>query len=161
MLIKLIVGMAFIGFTCSANADEAISFNSLPDFIKGEVGDVRAACMKDEHGVIFWHEMQGIQTFYLPQDKNLSILVDDRHVCNTQTKGGNCHTWVVVSCDVSIYRGQLRSPSSHFRMRLSSSLRARILSVRHIAKIVGYTVPPRTPDDWNSHHLSRYVIHPR
>jgi hypothetical protein len=26
---------------------------------------------------------------------------DDRHVCNTQTKGGNCHTW---GCDVRIYR---------------------------------------------------------
>jgi hypothetical protein len=80
------------------------SFAALPSFVQREANEIRDACMKvEETSKSFWDEMQGIHSFYLPGDKSISILVDDRHVCNTQTKGGNCHTW---GCDVRIYRAK-------------------------------------------------------
>ena len=101
-IIKFLFSAVVILVISTARSEVITSFNELPAFVKKEVNDTRQACKEaDDKKEGFWDEMQGIHTFYLSGDKSISILVDDRHICNGFYKPGNCHTW---GCDVKIYR---------------------------------------------------------
>jgi len=44
--------------------------------------------------------LQGVQSFLLPDEDRIAILVDDRNLCSGSYKGANCHAY---GCDVRIY----------------------------------------------------------